>query len=94
VLWEVLLFDIVVLPVGLQTPSAPTFLALTSPLGSLLSLQWLAVSILICIGLALPEPLRGQLFQAPVSKHFLASALVSGFGVSRWDGSPGVKVFG
>jgi hypothetical protein len=41
-----------------------------------------AVSIHICIGQDLTEPLRRQLYQAPVSKHFLASAIVSGFVVS------------
>jgi hypothetical protein len=43
------------------------------------------VYICICIGQDLAEPLRRQLYQAPVSKHFLASAIVFGFGVSRWD---------
>jgi hypothetical protein len=40
----------------------------------------LAVSIHICIDKALAEPLRRQLYQAAVSKHFLASAIVFGFG--------------
>jgi hypothetical protein len=43
-------------------------------------------------GQTLAEPLRGWLYQAPVSKHFLASAIVSGFGVCRWDGSLGGTV--
>jgi hypothetical protein len=30
---------------------------------------------------------QGQLYLALVSKHFLASTIVSGIGVSRWDGS-------
>ena len=30
----------------------------------------------ICIGQVLAEPLRGQLYQDPVSQHFLASAIV------------------
>jgi hypothetical protein len=38
----------------------------------------LAVSIHIYIGQALAEPVRGQLYQALVSKHFLVSAIVSG----------------
>jgi len=38
------------------------------------------------------EPLRRQLYQAPVSKHFLASAIVTGFGGCIWDGSPGGAV--
>jgi len=48
------------------------------------SIQWLAASILICISKALAES-----SQAVVSKHFLASAIVTGFGVCVWDGSPG-----
>jgi hypothetical protein len=38
---------------------------------------------------ALVEPLRRQLYEAPVSKHLLASTIVSGFGDYIWDGSPG-----
>ena len=34
------------------------------------------------------KPLRRQLYQAPISNHFLASAIESGFGVYIWDGSP------
>ena len=41
------------------------------------------------IGQALAEPLRRQPYQIPVNKHFLASTVVSGFGVCRWNGSPG-----
>jgi hypothetical protein len=78
----------------LQTPSAPTVLALTSPLGPPHSVQHLSACIHICIGQVLAELLRGQLYQAPVSKHFLASAIVSGFGVSTWDGSLGGAVSG
>ena len=77
-----------------KAPSAPSVLPLTPPLGSLCSVQWLTVSIWICIGQDLAEPLRRQLYQAPVSKHFLASAIVSGFGVCMWDGSPGGAVSG
>jgi hypothetical protein len=87
-LWGFWLVDIVVLPMRLQTPSAPTVLALTSQLGSPHSVQLLAVFIRICIGLVLAEPLRGQLYQAPVSKYFLVSTIVSGFGVCMWSGSP------
>jgi hypothetical protein len=75
-LWVV---HIVVLSMGLQTPSAPSVLSLTPPLGTPCSVQWLAESILICIGHALAQPLRRQLYQAPVSMHFLASTIVSGF---------------
>jgi hypothetical protein len=44
------------------------------------SVQWLAVSICLCFCKALAEPLRRQLYQAPVSKHFLASTIMYGFG--------------
>ena len=40
------------------------------------------------------EPLRRQLYKTHVSKHFLASAIVWGFGVCRWDGSLGGVVSG
>ena len=43
---------------------------------------------------ALAEPLRRQLYQAPVSKLLLASTIVSGFGDCIWDGSPGGAVSG
>jgi hypothetical protein len=64
------LVDIVGLPMGLQTPSAPPVLPLTPPLGTPYSDRWLAANIYLCIGQALAEPLRGQLYQAPVSKGF------------------------
>jgi hypothetical protein len=56
-------------------------LPLTPPLGSLCSVRWLAASIHICIGQSLAEPLRRHQYHAPVSKHFLASTIVSGFGI-------------
>ena len=74
--------------VGLQIPSAPSELLLTPPLGSPHLVQWLVASIYNCIGRALAEPLRGQPYQVPVIKCFLASAIVSGFGVCMWDGTP------
>jgi hypothetical protein len=77
-----------------QAPLAPTVLALTSPLGFPCSGQCLTVYIHIFIDPALAEPLRGQLYWAPVRKHFLAFAIVSGFGVSRWGGSLGGAVSG
>jgi hypothetical protein len=69
-------------------------LPLTLPLWSLGSVWWLAVSICNCICQVLAEPLRGQLYQASVCKHFLASAIVSGFGVWKWVGSQGEAVSG
>jgi hypothetical protein len=46
------------------------------------------------ISQALAEPLRRQLYQAPVNKLLLASAIVSGFGGLLWDGSPDGTVSG
>jgi hypothetical protein len=72
-LWLVQLVDIV-LPKGLQSPSAPSVLPLALSFGFAGLVQWLAVSICICIGQVLAEPLREQPYQAPVSKCFLTSA--------------------
>jgi hypothetical protein len=76
------------------TPSAPWVLSLSPSLGTLCSVQWIIVSIHFCICKALAEPLRRQLYQAPVSRFLLASAIVSGFGGCLWDGSPGGAVSG
>jgi hypothetical protein len=68
--WELLgvwSVDIVVLPMGLQTPSAPSVLSLTPSLGTPCSVQWLAVSICLCTCQDLGGPLRRQLYQIPVS---------------------------
>jgi hypothetical protein len=81
----------IVLPIWLQPSSSSSLLAL--PLGSTGLVQWLAVSICICTGQVLVELLRDQPYQAPVSMCFLASAIVSGFGVCRWDGSLGEGSF-
>jgi len=88
--WELWLLHIVVLT-GLQAPSGPSILSLTPTMGTPFSVQWLAVSICLCICHALAEPLKRQLYQAPVSMHFLASAILSGFGgcmymnwIPRW----------
>jgi hypothetical protein len=73
-----------------KAPSAPSILPLTPPLGSQCSVQWLPESIHIYIGQDLAEPLRRQLYLDPVSKHFLASSIVSAFGslhmgwIPRW----------
>jgi hypothetical protein len=89
--WRYWLVHIVVLPMGLQAPSV---LSLAPPLGTLCLVQWLAENIHLYIGQALAEPLRRQLYQAPGSKHLLASTVVSGFGDCIWDGSPGGTVSG
>jgi hypothetical protein len=75
-----------------QTPSAPWVLSLAHSLGTLSSVQWIAVSIHLCICQALTQPLRRELFQASDSNLLLASAIVSGFGGCLWDGSPGGAV--
>jgi len=81
----------VVLPMVLQIPSAPSVFSLTPPLGSPCSVQWLAAAILICISRALAETLRRHPYLAPVSKHFLASAIVTGVprATSRWQETRG-----
>ena len=93
-LWSYWLVYIFVPPMELQTASAPCVLSLAPPLETLCSVQWLAVCIYLCICQALAKPLRRQLYQAPVSKHLLASTIVSGFGNCIWDGSPGGTVTG
>jgi hypothetical protein len=85
------LVDIVVLPIGLQTPSAPLVLHLHPSLGSPCSVLWLDACICICVRQALAEPLKGQVYH---SKHFLASAIVSQFVVCTLDGSLGGAVPG
>jgi hypothetical protein len=56
------LTDTAVLPMGLQSSSAPSVLPLTLPLGCLDSVRWLAVSSCNCLSQMLVEPLRGQLY--------------------------------
>ena len=72
-------------PMGLHTPSAPFSLFSNSSIKVPSSVQWLAESICLCICQSLADPLRRQPYQAPVSKHFMASAIVSGFGDCIWD---------
>jgi hypothetical protein len=55
--------------------------------GCLFSVQWLALSFLLCICQALAEPLRRQPYQTSISKHFPASIIASSFGDCIWDGS-------
>jgi hypothetical protein len=56
------------------------------------SVQWLVASIHICICQVLVVPLQRKLYQVTISKHFLASTIVFGFGVCIWDRSPGGTV--
>ena len=88
------LVHIVVPPMGLQTPSAPWVLSLAPSLGTLCSVQWMAVSIPLYICQALAVPIRKQLYQAPVSKFLLASTIVSVFGNYICDRSSGGTVPG
>ena len=84
-LWCVWLVGIVVFPMRLQTPSAPSVLSLNTPLWTQCSVQWLATSLPLCIRKALAEPLRRQLYQTSVSKHFLASEIVSRLVDCIWE---------
>jgi hypothetical protein len=83
------LVDIVVFPIGLQTPSNPSVLSLIPLLRTPCSVQWLVVSIHLCICKALAGPLRRQLYQAPFSLHSLTSTKVCGFGNCIWAESLG-----
>ena len=64
----------IVLPMGLQPPSAPSVLLLALPF----RLSPMVGYICICIGQVVVEPLMEQPYQAPTGKHFLASAIVWG----------------
>jgi hypothetical protein len=92
-LWPV--HTVVPLPHGAADPlsSFSTFcnFSLWNPPGSV---QWLTASIHLCICQALAETLRRQLYQAPLSKHFLASTIASGCGNCIWDESPGGALSG
>jgi hypothetical protein len=78
----------------LQIPLASSVPSPTPPSGNSSSVQWLASSICLCVCQALAEPLRRHPYQTPVSKHFLASTIATGFGDCIWDGSPGGAVSG
>jgi len=76
---------------GLQGTSSPLILSLSSPKGTLFSVQWLAGRTSLGICHDLEEPLRRQLYQAPVSMQLLASAILFRFGgcmyanwIPRW----------
>ena len=63
--------------------SAPHFVSIFTPLlGTLGSVQWLAASICLCICKALAEPLRRQSYQDPLSMYFLASTIVTVYGMN------------
>jgi hypothetical protein len=86
-LWGSWLVHIFVPDRGMQTPSAPWVLSLAPYLGTLCSAQWMTVRIHFCICQALAEPLRRELYETPVNKILLASAIVCGFGGCLLDGS-------
>jgi hypothetical protein len=77
---------------GLRTPSATWILSLAPSLGTMCSVQWMAVSTHFCICQALAEPFRRQQYQAPVSMLLLTSTVVSAIGGCIWDGFPGGTV--
>jgi len=77
--WELWLVGIIVL-MGLKVPSTPSVLSVIPPTGTPFSVQWFVASFRLYICHALAEPLRRQLYQAPVSMHFLASSILSRFG--------------
>jgi hypothetical protein len=83
-LWGYWIVHIVVPPMMLPTPLAPWVLSLAPSLGSLCSVQWMAVNIHFCI---CHLSLSGY---SPVSKHLLASTIVFGFddcyGMDLWVG--------
>jgi hypothetical protein len=93
-LWGYWLVHIDVPPTGHQIPSAPWVLSLALSLGTMCYIQWMIVSSHFCICQALEEPLRRQLYQVPVCKLLLESAIVSGFGGCLWDRSPSGAVSG
>jgi hypothetical protein len=59
---------------------------LTPSLWTPCSIQWLAVTLRFFTCQVLTEPFRKQLYQPPVSMHFLAFTIVSGFGDCIWYG--------
>jgi hypothetical protein len=70
-----------------------SLLGLTPPLGFPCLDRWLVASTYIYIDQGLAEPLRRWLYQAPVSKQFLASTIVFRFGVCMWDTPSGALSF-
>jgi hypothetical protein len=70
---------IVVPPMGLQSPSAPGVLSLAPSLGTLCSVQWMAVSLHFCICQALVKP-RETAISGSCQQALVGICLVSGFG--------------
>jgi hypothetical protein len=66
------LVDIEVLLLWLQTPSAPSVLSLTPPLGSLHSVELLAVNIWISIHKTLAGPLKETAISGSFQQAFFS----------------------
>ena len=79
------LVDTVILPMGLQSSSAPLVIPLTLPYWSLASIQWLAVSVCICLSQLIVKPLRGQPCQGPVCMYNMTSEIYQDL-VCGWFG--------
>ena len=77
-LWGIWLVDNVVFSNKVANPFISFRLSPTSSIGVPICVWLLASSFSIYIGQDLVEPFRRQSYQAPVSKHFLTSAIVSG----------------
>ena len=77
--WEfcgVWFVDIVVFPVGLQTPSAPSVLFLTPPLETLFSVRWLAVRNCLCYLSDSVRPSQFLLFNFDSLFHYMLQILL------------------
>ena len=67
------LVDIVVLPMGLLTPSPPWVLSLTLPLGNLCLVHWFATASGLHLSGSGRLSQETAINQAPVCRYFLAS---------------------
>ena len=80
--WELCLVDVFVLPMRLQTPSAPSVLSQTPPLGISCSDEWLTKSMCLCIWKALAGSqetvISGFLHQAFLGIHKNAGVTLYG----------------
>jgi hypothetical protein len=78
-LWGVWPVDTVAPSMGLQSLSTLSALYPTTPSGTPHSVQWLAVSICLCIC----QALRRQPYQASISKHF--QQILNGKTLDEWS---------
>ena len=76
-IWGYWLVHIDVPLMGLQSPSAPWVLSQAPSLGALCSVLWMIVSIHFCIRQKLTKAPRRHLYQAPVIRLLLASAIAN-----------------